>query len=169
MESTHTLSHNLCSKVVCNYVEKSRLNRYEQNFRIWTASLNRGAKCAISSLDGLSANTEIVEHLATKYRALFTSQRTSEADLKSIERVIQDKFTSEGNSFVVAVSEVNEMISKLNKHKSDGMRGTSSDHFVYAPQRFSVLFTMLINAMLVHGDMPGDMLSSVLVPICFIY
>ena len=33
--------------------------------------------------------------------------------------MIQDKVTSERNSFVVAVSEVNEMISKLNKHKSD--------------------------------------------------
>ena len=31
--------------------------------------------------------------------------------------------------------------------------------------RFAVLFTMLINVMLVHGYMPDDMLASVLVPI----
>ena len=29
-------------KKVCNYVEKSRLNRYEHNFLIWTASLSLG-------------------------------------------------------------------------------------------------------------------------------
>ena len=40
-----------------------------------------------------------------------------------------------------------------------------TDHFVYAPHRFAVLFTMLINVMLVHGYMPDDMLASVLVPI----
>ena len=36
---------------------------------------------------------------------------------------------------------------------------------MYAPHRFAVLFTMLINVMLVHEYIPDDMLSSVLVSI----
>ena len=71
----------------------------------------------------------------------------------------------EGNAFVVTVTEVCGMTSKLKINKSDGLTGSSSDHFVYAPHRFAVLFTMLINVMLVHGCMPDDMLASVLVPI----
>ena len=128
--------------------------------------LNRGVKCATSTLDGHSTNADnIVEHLATKYRALFSSQTTTEARLNDIRHVIQDKVTCEGNAFVVTVNEVCGMTSKLKINKSDGLTGSSSDHFVYAPHRFAVLFTMLINVMLVHGYMPDDMLASVLVPI----
>ena len=127
--------------------------------------LNRGVKCATSTLDGHSTNADIVEHLATKYRALFSSQTTTEARLNDIRHVIQDKVTCEGNAFVVTVTEVCGMNSKLKINKSDGLTGSSSDHFVYAPHRFAVLFTMLINVMLVHGYMPDDMLASVLVPI----
>ena len=106
-----------------------------------------------------------MEHLATKYRALFSSQTTTEARLNNIRHVIQDEVTSEGNAFVVTVTEVCGMTSKLKINKSDGLTGSSSDHFVYAPHRFAVLFTLLINVMLVHGYMPDDMLASVLVPI----
>ena len=127
--------------------------------------LNRGVKCATSTLDGHSTNADIVEHLATKYRALFSSQTTTEARLNDIRHVIQDKVTCEGNAFVVTVTEVCGMTSKLKINKSDGLTGSSSDHFVYAAHRFAVLFTMLINVMLVHGYMPDDMLASVLVPI----
>ena len=97
-------------------------------------------KCATSTLDGHST----VEHLATNYRALFSSQTTREARLNDIRHIIQDKVTCEGNAFVVTVTEVCEMTSKL-KIKSDGLTGSCSDHFVYAPHRFAVLFTMLIN------------------------
>ena len=127
--------------------------------------LNRGVKCATSTLDGHSTNVDIVEHLAIKYRALFSSQTTTEARLNDIRHVIQDKVTCEGNAFVMTVTEVCGMTSKLKINKSDGLTGSSSDHFVYAPHRFAVLFTMLINVMLVHGYMPDDMLASVLVPI----
>ena len=122
-------------------------------------------KCATSTLDGHSTNADIVEHLATKYRALFSSQTTTKARLNDIRHVIQDKVTCEGNAFVVTVTEVCGMTSKLKINKSDGLTGSSSDHFVYAPHRFAVLFTMLINVMLVHGYMPDDMLAFVLVPI----
>ena len=127
--------------------------------------LNRGVKCTTNTLDGHSTNADIVEHLATKYRALFSSQTTTEAKLNDIRHVIQDKVTCEGNAFVVTVTEVCEMTSKLKINKSDGLTGSCSDHFVYAPHRFAVLFTMLINVMLVHGYMPDDMLASVLVSI----
>ena len=107
-------------------------------------------KCTTNTLDGHSTNSDIVEHLATKYRALFSSQTTTEAKLNDIRHVIQDKVTCEGNAFVVTVTEVCEMTSKLKINKSDGLTGSCSDHFVYAPHRFAVLFTMLINVMLVH-------------------
>ena len=93
------------------------------------------------------------------------SQTTTEAKLNDIRHVIQDKVDCEGNAFVVTVTEVCEMTSKLKINKSDGLTGSCSDHIVYAPHRFAVLFTLLINVMLVHGYMPNDMLASVLVSI----
>ena len=106
--------------------------------------LNRGVKCTTNTLDGHSTNADIVEHLATKYRSLFSSQTTTEAKLNNIRHVvIQDKVTCEGNAFVVTVTEVCEMTSKLKINKSDGLTGSCSDHFEYAPHRFAVPFTML--------------------------
>ena len=58
------------------------------------------------------------------------------------------------------------MTSKLKIKKSDGLIGSCSDHVVYAPHQnilLAVVFTMLINVMLVHGYMPDDMLAAVLV------
>ena len=129
---------------------------------------NRGMKCATSTLDGHSINADTVEHLATKYCALFSSQTTTEVRLNNIRHVIRNKVTCEGNAFVVTVTEVCEMTSKLKIKKSDGLTGSCSDHVVYAPHKnilFAVVFTMLINVMLVHGYMHDDMLAAVLVSI----
>ena len=82
--------------------------------------LNRGVKCTTYTLDGHSTHAHIVEHLATKYRALFSSQTTTVAKLNDIRLVIQDKVTCEGNAFVVTVTEVCEMTSELKINKSDG-------------------------------------------------
>ena len=111
--------------------------------------------CHVQCSKKTCSNADIVEHLATKYRALFSSQTTKEAKLNDIRHVIQDKVTSEGNAFVVTVTEVCEMTSKLKINKSDGLTGSCSETFVYASHRFAVLFTMLINVMLVHGYMPA--------------
>ena len=135
--------------------EKARLPRF---------SLVLGIE-SCCEVDGHNTNADIVEHLATKYRASFSSETTTEAKLNDIRHVIQDKVTCEGNAFVVTVTEVCEMTSKLKINKSDGLTGSCSDHFVHAPHRFAVLFTMLINVMLVHGYMPHDRLASVLVSI----
>ena len=127
---------------------------------LWDAlkRLNRGVKCTTNTLDGHSTNADIVNTVIC-FRLKLQQRRND------IRHVIQDKLTCEGNAFVVTVTEVCEMTSKLNINKSDGLTGSCSDHFVYAPHRFAVLFTMLINVMLVHGYMPDDMLASVLVSI----
>ena len=124
--------------------------------------MTRGVKCTIKILDGMNTDKDIVEHLSVKYRKLFSSQKSSHCD---IDDAIQDKVTYEGNAFVVTVTEVDQILSKLNRQKSDGMRGTYSDHFIYAPHRLTVLLTMLINVMFMHGHMADELLSSVLVSI----
>ena len=61
MESTHILSHNHCSKVGY-YVEKSRLNRYEHNFLIWTASLSTSIFQLTESPPERSAGILFISH-----------------------------------------------------------------------------------------------------------
>ena len=74
-------------------------------------------KCASIKLDGHSTNADIVEYLATKHRALFSSQTTTDARLNDIRHVIQDKVTCEGNAFVVTVNEVCGMTSKIENYQ----------------------------------------------------
>ena len=66
---------------------------------------------------------------------MFSSQTTTEARLNDIRRVIQNKVTCEGNAFIVTVTEVCEMTSKLKIEKSGGLTGSCSVHVVYAPHK----------------------------------
>ena len=65
----------------------------------------------------------------------------------------------------ITVSDILKAVRSLNANKSDGMRGTSSDHIIFASNRFFVLFNTLVNAMLVHGHSSEDLLISILVSI----
>ena len=52
----------------------------------------------------------------------------------------------------------------MNADKGDDMR-TWSNHYIYASHRFYVVFSVLINAMIVHGHSANEFFRSVLVSI----
>ena len=53
----------------------------------------------------------------------------------------------------------------LNLHKSDGHAGLFSDNLIYGPHVLCVYLSLLYTAILYHGFLPDNLLTSVVVPI----
>jgi hypothetical protein len=65
--------------------------------------------------------------------------------------------------FVITAHGVKEAIAKLNLHKSDGNFSLSSDHFVNAGADLSVHISFLLSAIVSHGSVPKDFVTSTVI------
>ena len=65
----------------------------------------------------------------------------------------------------VSHSEITEIINDLPSNRSPGLDGRTSEHLKYASSQLSVLLSILMSAILVHGRVPSAMLKSVMIPI----
>ena len=107
-------------------------------------------KCATSTLDGHSTNADIVEHLATKYRALFSSQTTTEARLNDIRHVIQDKdprasLTNSGNYRAIALySSMGKIVDMLISDRYSNQLMTSNAQFAFKKCHSTSMCTALV-------------------------
>ena len=57
------------------------------------------------------------------------------------------------------------ILQSLEKGKSCGLDGLSSEHLIYSGERLAILLSLLFNTCTIHGYMPSDMISTVLIPI----
>jgi len=67
--------------------------------------------------------------------------------------------------FVNKACEVKGAIEKLKLHKSDGGFMLSSDHFVNAGFDLSIHISFLFTAIISHGSVPRDFVTSTVIPI----
>ena len=58
--------------------------------------------------------------------------------------------------------DVCKSLSTLKHEKSDGLRGTDSDHFIYNSQLFKIYITLTVNSMFTHGYTPSSLLELVI-------
>ena len=65
-------------------------------------------------------------------------------------------------SMSVSPSEITEIINALPCNKSPGLDGLTSEHLKYASSPLSVLLSILMSSILVHGWVPSAMLKSVM-------
>lgn len=154
--------------------EQKRFNRmaesfqFNENRQLWSEikRMKKSNKVQVNCIDGHTCDKEIACHLGHKYQNVFSSSPTSQSEKDDVISQIQDKIDNDVTSMsVITVSDVLKAIRSLNANKSDGMRGTSSDHIILASHRFFVVFNTLVNAMLVHGHSSEDLLISILVSI----
>ena len=68
-------------------------------------------------------------------------------------------------SMSVSPGEITEIINALPCNKSPGLDGLTSEHLKYASSQLSVLLSILMSSILVHGRVPSAMLKSVMIPI----
>ena len=97
---------------------------------------------------------------------MYNSVPTSVDELNSIRKDMQDELAfSDYEDVNVTISDVSKALTKLNHGKRDGTLGTYSDHFINCSDTMKILITKLINAMIVHGFTPNDLLEAVVVSI----
>ena len=99
------------------------------------------------------------EHYSSIFNAVSGSNCTElHAELSDAHYVFD-------RSMYVSPSEITEIINALPCNKSPGLDGLKSEHLKYASSQLSVLLSLLMSSMLVHGGVPSAMLKSVMIAI----
>ena len=142
--------------------------RSNENRHLWSEikRMQVSNKTQANCMDGHTRDKDIADHLGNKYENIFSSSPTSIYEKECVMSQIQNRIDNEVPSMTkITESDVLRAIKSLNNNKSDGMRGSSSDHIIHASHRFFTILTMLVNTMLVHGHSSDDLLVSILVSI----
>ena len=61
--------------------------------------------------------------------------------------------------------EISDLIKNLKTGASSGIDGITPEHLKYAPSRVCVLLSLCFSAILIHGVVPKQLMTTVLVPI----
>ena len=129
--------------------------------------LDTSTKIVPCSVNGFTESWDIANTFADKYRNLYTSVPTVPYEIQALKSNILEDISSCNEHGVegISVADICNAITELKHQKSDGLRGTSSDHFIYCSHKFKVLLALMVNSMFVHGYTPNDLLESVLTSI----
>ena len=120
------------------------------------------------SIDGHYEDGDIANNFATKYANLYSSVPTSQEDIHEISTLIENDIRCDTEALydtIVNVSDIDNAMKQLKHGKSDGSRGTDSDHFIYSSRKFRIQLSLMINAMFIHGYTPSELLESVITSI----
>ena len=129
--------------------------------------LENKKKITPNVVDGLAEDGDITNCFAQRYSAIYRSVPTSQQEISDLCRQITNDLNRKPqyNVRYISVEDVKKSLSRLRHGKSDGIRGTDSDHFIYCSGKFRILVSALINSMLIHGHTPAALLESVLISI----
>ena len=118
-----------------------------------------------NTIDGLSNNAEIADNFASKYSELYKSVPTSTSELEALRECISDDMTKcsiYDLTQTVCYADIKKSILKLKRGKSDGSRGTDSDHVICCSHKFKIHLSLLVSSMFVHGYTPSRLLEAVI-------
>ena len=130
----------------------------------------RGRRNVLSNkVDNVSGNKNIAGLFADKYKLLYSSVGFDHSDMKEVYYTISDRISKleqcDVSNCQFKLEDVISAVKSLTHGKSDGNQGLFSDHVIHGTQKLYDLLTKLLNAMLMHGMSPSDMLQSVMIPI----
>ena len=63
------------------------------------------------------------------------------------------------------MSDIRDVINNMERGKACALDGIFAEHLLYAGDRLPVLLTLLFNMCILHGYLPPQMISTVLIPI----
>ena len=152
--------------IVMNRIANSMLNNNTRN--MWSELKKiKGRNASVAScIDGVSDNCEISNLFKKKYETVFNGVPTSKLELDKVYSNIIKGISSHGNDIEINVSDVKLVISKLKSGKQGGEEEKlSSNHFIHASTKLSVILSVLYKLMLVHGVSPPGMSAGTMVPI----
>ena len=137
----------------------------QSGFLVEAEKMSKSNKQTTSQLDGFTSDDAIAESLCDKYKRLFSSAPTTSQEYDFIFDKLNVKLMQDSFMYSINVDEVIKGIKCLNQDKSDGDRGTFSNHFIHASQKFIVILTSMINSMIVPGHSPNELLNAILINI----
>ena len=108
---------------------------------------------------------EIACIFADKYRNLYSSVPTSVHEITDLRNELHSEIINADPSehaAVLTVMDVCKSLSTLKHEKSDGLRGTDSDHFIYSSRLFKIYITLMVNSMFTHEYTPSSLIESVI-------
>jgi len=85
------------------------------------------------------------------------------SEITALRKYLRDKIaetTASDYDIDISVADISKSLMKLKKGKSDGSRGTDSDHFILCSNKFKTHLSSLITAMLIHGHTPSSLLEA---------
>lgn len=119
--------------------------------------MNRVKTPLPNNINGVSGKNEITE----VWRKHFSDLLNCIQD--NVDDVTQGKIINDCIS--VSVHDIEDAIKKLVNNKSCGMDGIYAEHLKYCSKRILPLLALCIQGCFVHGFLPSNMMSVVLVPI----
>ena len=121
------------------------------------------------SIDGIYEPMDIADHLASKYKSLYTSVPTNEEELRELRMYLRDmcKHYQHGHDCECVFTEKDfaRAKSNLKYNKSDGDHNFMSDHIKHAGPKLDNIIIMLLNSMVKHGYTPTKLLQCNIVSI----
>ena len=106
---------------------------------IFSGRLNK--RSIPSMIDGLGDDSDITETFASRFRSLYSCVPTSEDELSDIRnRLSMEVISNQDIHYGITVPDVTECLARLKDEKSDGLRGTTSDHYIYCSHQFKVYY-----------------------------
>lgn len=131
-----------------------------QDRDLWSEvrKIKRSCKVNPPNIDGIVDKKLVCEKFASQYKELYNSVPSNYEKMKEIKLLISEGIKNHSEP-AITQREIQESIKLLHKGKSDG-NGMVSDYIINGPICISNHIAMLLNAMLIHGCTPGNMLLS---------
>ena len=120
-------------------------------------SKRKGKTPTPSSVGGCTGDAEVVNMWKNHYESILT--KTGRDFTPAIPSI---RF---GDDMSVHPDEISDLINNLKTGASSGIDGISPEHLKYAPARVCVLLSLCFTAILIHGFVPRQLMTTVLVPI----
>ena len=135
------------------------LNSSPEHFWKEIKKINCAKSSLPTSLEGVSGNEEIVKLWKKHYLDLFNCIKDSSS------KTLMCNDINFCESMIVTYEEILKSINKLQPNKSCGLDGIYAEHMKHASRRLCTLLALCFSSCFVHGFLPGNLMSVILVPI----
>ena len=117
-------------------------------------------------MDNAIGDIQITEVLKYKYKSLYNSVPTSDAEMQYLYSIVNNGINRDQLQDIYVTSDIfAQCIKRLKRSKSDGNYGFKSDHLINGGKRLHILLSMLFKSMLIHGYNANDLVSSSIISI----
>ena len=103
-------------------------------------------------MDNAIGDIHITKVLKRKYKTLYNSVPTSDAEMQSLYSIVNNGINRDQLQDIYVTSDIlAQCINRLKRSKSDDNYGFKSDHLINRGKTLHILISMLFRSMLIYG------------------